>query len=240
MLERQCASIAATDDVEACKVVAKRMSRAIADSLAGTERISSVVSSVYTFSRPESQELELVDVREILNVAIQLARAEMRPRAQLLRDDEDLPRVRGSTTRLVQVFLNLLMNAAQAIPEGRPHENQIRVSMRFRAGEVIVEVSDTGRGIAPEQLGRIYDPFFSTLPVGRGMGLGLSISHAALQAMGGSIEVESEVAKGSTFRVRLPAVHESTPSRVLSQRSLSHAVPGRRKVLIIDDEPPYG
>ncbi len=103
------------------------------------------------------------------------------------------------------MFLNLLLNAAQAISEGAVGENTIEVRAREEQGAVVVEVRDTGEGIPPENLERIFDPFFSTKPVGVGTGLGLAISHGIITAMQGEISVESKLGQGTCFRVRLPA-----------------------------------
>ncbi len=114
----------------------------------------------------------------------------------------------ANESRLCQVFLNLLLNAAQAIPEGEPPERH-EIAVRIRAlepGQVVVEVRDTGVGMTPEVLSRVFDPFFTTKPVGEGTGLGLSICHGIIESMGGTISAESKPGKGSTFRVVLRAM----------------------------------
>ncbi|MEO8213703.1 MAG: ATP-binding protein, partial [Myxococcales bacterium] len=109
--------------------------------------------------------------------------------------------------RLGQVFINLLLNAADAIPEGDPSRHQVTLSTAVDAsGWVVVEVRDTGAGIAPELHRQIFDPFFTNKPVGRGIGLGLAICHHVVTDLGGTISVESAPERGSVFRVRLPAV----------------------------------
>jgi CheY-like chemotaxis protein len=130
------------------------------------------------------------------------------------------------------VFVNLLVNAAQAVPEGRPDANRIAVSERLLAGHLVVEVSDTGVGIPAHVLPRIFDPFFSTKPVGTGTGLGLSVCHGIVKGLGGTIEVDSEAGRGARFRVLLPVLR-STPS---------HPLPAARRarLLIVDDEPFVG
>ena len=111
----------------------------------------------------------------------------------------------GNEGRLSQLFLNLLVNAAQAIPEDRPGGGEIRVTTQPVAdAKVVVEISDNGCGISPENLTRIFDPFFTTKPVGVGTGLGLYICHELADAMGAEIDVKSEVGQGTTFRVTLP------------------------------------
>ena len=114
--------------------------------------------------------------------------------------------VYGNEGRLVQVFLNLLVNAAQAIAGNAPDRNEVRLATSIdAAGRVAVEISDTGVGIPDEVLPRIFDPFFTTKPVGVGTGLGLSICHSLITAMGGSIEVTSRIGVGTRFVILLPA-----------------------------------
>jgi CheY-like chemotaxis protein len=145
--------------------------------------------------------------------------------------------VHGNESRLGQVFLNLLINAAQAIPEGPAAEHAVTAAVRDgEPGWVIVEVSDTGGGIAPENLSRIFEPFFTTKPVVEGTGLGLSVCHGIVAGMGGKIEVDSKLGQGTTFRIRLPAASRA-PRDIpalspLAQRSLTP-----RRVLVIDDDP---
>jgi len=117
-----------------------------------------------------------------------------------------VPPVQGNEARLGQVVLHLLFNAAQAIGADRPHENVITVGIHLHpSGKIAVEVSDSGAGIAPEHMGRVFDPYFTTKPMGSGAGLGLSICHGIVTALGGDIEADSRVGHGSTFRLLLPA-----------------------------------
>ena len=156
----------------------------------------------------------------MLDSALSVADAQIRPRARVVKDYGEVPSVLVDEKRLGQVFLHLLINAAQAIPEGRPQTHEIRVSTRqAERGRVVVSVQDTGTGISPEVLPRIFEPFFTTRPVGVGTGLGLSICHTYVQAMGGDIRVQSEPGHGATFEVVLPLVMESTAAEPLRQPS---------------------
>jgi CheY-like chemotaxis protein len=160
---------------------------------------------------------------------------EIRHRARLVREFGPVPAVIANEARLGQVFLNLLMNAAQAIPEGHVAEHRVRVVTREQGDRVVVEIIDTGAGIAPDVRERIFDPFFTTKPVGEGIGLGLSICHGIVANLGGEIQVESAPGRGSTFRVLLPAsnrVRVDDPSR--PPRTL--LPPRRARVLLVDDE----
>jgi signal transduction histidine kinase len=134
----------------------------------------------------------------------------VRPRARLVEEFGHPPRVMGSEARLGQVLLNLLVNALQAIPEGSPERHEVRVRTgRDDQGRALVEVSDTGCGMSPTVQARIFDPFFTTKPVGVGTGLGLSICHGIITGFGGEISAQSEVGKGSTFRISLPAYQKA-------------------------------
>ncbi len=200
----------------------------------GAERIRDIVRNLGTFARPEEGSPSPIDVRQVLDDSVKLAMAELRHRAHLVRDYGNIPNVLADSSRLGQVFLNLLVNAAQALPEGRADQNEIRLRVRAVEGAVVVEVKDTGPGIRPELLGRIFDPFFTTKPVGKGMGLGLSISHGLVTALGGELTVESELGRGSVFRVRLPT---TTMQSMASPSPSRREVPRRGRLLIVDDEP---
>jgi len=134
------------------------------------------------------------------------------------------------------VFLNLIVNAAQAIQEGQVERNRIQLSTRLDGRKVIVEVTDTGSGMPPEVLRKLFTPFFTTKPVGTGTGLGLSICHRIVTGMGGQIAVESQLGQGTTFRVTLPVadLERSAPSRPVAPRLPDATRRGR--ILIVDDE----
>lgn len=187
----------------------KRAVRDFADALSeaqeGTARIRRVMGDLRTFARGEDPTQGAADVARALEAAINMASPELRFRARLSKQLDEAPLVRASEARLGQVFLNLLLNAAQAIPEGAPDKNRVEVRLRLDEGMVVVEIQDTGAGIPPEILERIFDPFFSTKPPGVGTGLGLSICKSIVTSIGGDISVESSVGQGSCFRVRLPA-----------------------------------
>src|SRR5450432_1494871 len=176
------------------------------DAIDGAERIRGIVSHIKTFSRAGDEHRAHVDLRSILDSSIKVVMSEVRARARLVRDYGHIPLILANPGQLGHVFLNLLLNAAHAIPEGNPHDNTIRVMTRAAAqGEIVVEIADTGRGIAAEVRHRIFDPFFTTTPVGRGTGLGLSVCHGIVRSLGGTITVESELGQGTTFRITLPA-----------------------------------
>ena len=199
----------------------------------GTDRVASIVRDLRTFARPE-EKVGPLDLRKVLLAAEGIARHATRYHATVVREGDATPLVIGNEGRLEQVFVNLLVNAAQALPEGR-RENEIRVRT-FVAGDgrVAVEVRDNGAGIAPEHLPRLFDPFFTTKPVGLCTGLGLAISHGIVTRLGGTLEVESELGVGTTMRVLLPAA--GGPAEVERAESTAPAPARAGRVLIIDDD----
>jgi two-component system NtrC family sensor kinase len=178
--------------------------QALQDARAGAQRARDIVRDLRTFSQPGEDRTEPIDVRNALMSALALAATEVKNRARVVTRLDDVPPVMASERRLAQVFLNLVVNAAQALP-GRG-SGEIRVStFRSPAGKVVAEVADDGCGMSPAVRARIFEPFFTTRPVGLGIGLGLSVCHGIVKGIGGDIEVETEEGKGSTFRVILPA-----------------------------------
>jgi PAS domain S-box-containing protein len=178
--------------------------QAVMEAREGAGKMRSIIQDLRTFSRGEGERNVSVDLRPVLDSCVNMAWNEMKHRARFERKLEDVPFVRGNEARLGQVFLNLLVNAAQAIPEGHANDNVIRLATRrLDDGRVSVEVTDTGSGVSPEVQRHIFDPFFTTKSIGVGTGLGLSICHSIVTGLGGSIEVDSVVGKGTTFRVVL-------------------------------------
>jgi PAS domain S-box-containing protein len=211
------------------------------DALDGAERVRSIVRDLRTFSRAEDERTGPVDVEKVLDSSINVAISHIRPRARLLREYQTLLPVLADESRLGQVFLNLLVNAAQAIPEGAPATNRIVVRTRQGpAQEVVVEVEDTGVGIEPWKLERIFEPFWTDKAVGVGTGLGLSIVHGIVSALGGDIQVQSAPGRGTTFRVTLPVQSAPHPGAARPPPPPA-AVSGRRpRLLLIDDEAHLG
>jgi len=213
------------------------LASALREARSGAERVRDIVKDLKTFSRSDSEKMEPMDVRSILDSAIKVAHNEIRHRAQLIRHYDDIPPV-DANTRLGQVFLNLILNAAHAIGEGDVSNNQITVEVaRSDAqSQVLVSIKDTGIGIPTDRLSKIFDPFFTTKPVGVGTGLGLSICRNITEALGGHIDVSSEVGVGSTFTVSLPySVQRSTGQMQPSSRPPAPTTRSLR-VLVVDDD----
>jgi nitrogen-specific signal transduction histidine kinase/CheY-like chemotaxis protein len=205
---------------------------ALTDCQEGAERIRTIVQDLKTYSSHDADaQVGPLDVNTVLEFAIRVSDNEVRQRARLVRElTAGLPRVSGGHARLGQVFLDLLVNASQAIASGGQNENEVRVRSRLDGEMVLVEVEDTGSGIPPEVLPRIFDPFFTTKPVGGGTGLGLFICHGIITGMGGRIAAESQPGRGTTFRVWLPPAAPPQPT----------PAPTRPRVLVVDDEPLLG
>jgi two-component system, cell cycle sensor histidine kinase and response regulator CckA len=207
---------------------------ALREARSGAERVRDIVKDLKTFARSDER-MGPVDVRQVLEASIRVAENEIRFRAQLVRRYEDTPPVEANA-RLGQVFLNLLLNAAHSIREGDPLGNRIVVSTFVADGRVGVSVDDTGAGIPREKLGKIFDPFFTTKPVGMGTGLGLSICRNITTALGGELQVTSEVGMGSRFTVWLPAIQQTViPVRLPSSMPPPSTIQSLR-VLVVDDD----
>ena len=178
----------------------------LAETSEGTERVRLIVRDLKTLTRGDEESRELVNVREVIESSINIAWNEIRHRARLVKVFEEVALVEANRARLGQLFLNLLINAAQALNDG--HADQDVITVRVRPGDddgVIVEVSDTGPGISSELRARVFDPFFTTKPVGVGTGLGLSICHRIVTGVGGNIQILDTSAGGTTMQLWFPA-----------------------------------
>ena len=203
----------------------------------GADRVGAVVRNLQTLARAETDRGTLANPVAVIERCLQIADHQIRHRAVVDRFLVKTPSVRCSEDRLVQVFLNLILNAVQAIPEGNADRYWIRVETGATPdGRALITISDNGCGIPGETLNRIFDPFFTTKNVGEGTGLGLSICRSIVASIGGEIDVESEVGRGSRFRVTLPAAEIADPLQPVTRRALSTI----RRVLVIDDEPTLG
>ncbi|CAN5793667.1 hypothetical protein BH11GEM2_BH11GEM2_39000 [soil metagenome] len=206
------------------------------DAREAAQRVRFIVRDLKVFSRSPTEEANgPVDVKATMESSVGMAWNEIRHRARLIKEYGAVPPVEANEARLGQVFLNLLVNAAQALPEGDADRNEIRIRTRLDGAQVIIEVSDTGAGIPPEIIGRIFDAFFTTKAVGAGTGLGLAICQRIVSDMGGQLTVESKVGSGTTFRVALPVARREagllTPIGVHPQATIR-----RGRILIVDDE----
>jgi len=226
------------EDLERGSVSTGELKRTLAEATEGAHRVRRIVGDLKSFARADDDEHEAVSVHEVLDVAIDIAANEIRHRARLERHYGDIPPTWANGGRLTQVFLNLLVNAAHAIPED-DGEHLISVRTWLEDDAIAVEVADSGVGMPAEIVDRIFDPFFSTKPQGLGTGLGLSICHGIISAMGGEIWVESELGVGSCFHLRLPRAREEMVVRPAPEWTdvPVHTSTRRLSILVIDDEP---
>jgi PAS domain S-box-containing protein len=211
-----------------------RLEQHLATMRDGAMRVRDIVRDLKSLSVAGDDRLGPVDIERALDVAAATAAHEIRVRARLVKTYGAVPPAWANEGRLAQVFVNLLVNAAQAIPEGAASDNEIRICTRQEQDWVIVEVRDTGTGIAPEVLPHIFEPFFTTKPQGLGTGIGLSISHAIVSALGGTLTAEGLSPRGALFRVTLKMSKEKP-----TQASSASYVENEReaRILLVDDEP---
>jgi len=227
---------------ESCRPEAvRKMAEGAARAAEGAGRIRDIVRTLTGFSRNDVETTSPVDVNASAEAAVQMAQNEIRYRATLARDFASSVPVLADEGRITQVILNLLINAAQAIPDGASEENVILVRTFDRGNEVVVEVHDTGVGIPGNLVPRIFEPFYTSKPAGQGSGLGLAICHNIVEVTGGRIEVESVEGKGTCFRVCFPAMSEHLSPPAPSELRSEPPLDGRRpRVLVVDDEPMVG
>ncbi|WP_310345433.1 ATP-binding protein [Rhodoferax saidenbachensis] len=172
----------------------------LAESMDGMQRVKRIVQDLKNFSHVDESERQWANLERGLDSTLNMARNEIKYKAEVVKEYAGIPEIECMPSQLNQVFMNLIVNAAHAIED----HGTITVRTGINQQQVWVEVSDTGSGISKEHLPRIFDPFYTTKPVGKGTGLGLSLSYGIIQRHHGSIDVSSEPGKGSSFRVNLP------------------------------------
>jgi len=209
------------------------------DSLDGAERVRRIVSDLGSFSRPSDGRVLAVDLERASERALSVAANEIRHRARVVKEYSRIRSALGTEAKLVQVILNVLINAAHSIQVGAVDRNTITVRTRLDARDrPTLEIEDTGCGIAQENLGRVFDPFFTTKPVGVGTGLGLSIAQRIVRDLDGEIYLESVHGRGTRVLLTLPAAPLSAASLpVLESVPPFSSDRLRARVLVIDDEP---
>jgi PAS domain S-box-containing protein len=180
--------------------VLEDMPTLLEESLEGGRRIKEIVQSLRMFAREDSGESQLTNLNTELESTLRMVWNELKYKCTVERDFGELPLLRCHPNQLAQVFANLLVNAAQAIEK----QGVIRVRTRHESNEVVVSISDTGKGMEPETLSKLFTPFFTTKPRGQGTGLGLSVSQSIIARHQGRIEVDSTPGQGTTFRILLP------------------------------------
>ncbi|MCK6591055.1 MAG: PAS domain S-box protein, partial [Polyangiaceae bacterium] len=218
------------------------LGQAALDAKDGASHIAEIIRDLQILSRGDDDTRRPVELRSLVDIAVKMAGAQARGRARIVKELGEVPLVEANEGLLVQVFINLVVNAAQAIPEGTADRHEIRVVTRAdNEGRAVIEVRDTGPGIPPEIRERIFEPFFTTKPVGVGTGVGLAICHGIVSAHGGEIGVDSEVGKGSVFRVTLPSAGPESVQAMETKVAPSTREAHRRgRLLVIDDEVKLG
>ena len=204
----------------------------------GTRRIRDVTRELRTFTRPDDERMEQIDVADVVRSVLSLLRKEIEARARLVQEICPSPKVRANEGRLVQVLTNLLMNAWQALPAPDPTRHEIGVRTGSQGGDVLIEIWDSGGGVPPHLREKIFEPFVTTKAIGSGTGLGLFVCRNVINALRGRITVEDAPGGGALFRVILPAATEeallsATGSGVSARAERSAR---SRRVLIIDDD----
>lgn len=221
---------------------ARQLAAMLGDALVGLERIRDIVHKVQNLTRHRDTRIEAVRVEKVLDESVAIAWSQIQHRARVTRHYADVPAVKGNAGALGQVFLNLLINAAQAIREGDASTNEICVRTSFDGSDVTVEISDTGPGIAADVLPHVFDPFFSTKSADEGTGLGLAICQQIISDHDGRLTIESEIGRGTLCRLSLrpfavgddktvPAAEACAPSPQAARRG---------RILVIDDEAMIG
>ncbi len=207
----------------------------------GSDRVRRIVRDLQSLSRIPDERITVFDPVEIIARCLAIVEHQLRHRAAVERVFGPTPRVRGDIGRIEQVFLNLLVNAAQAIPEGAADANRIRITTSTSAdGRAVIEIGDTGAGIATDVIERIFDPFFTTKPIGEGTGLGLPIARNIVVGMGGDIDVTSTPGRGAVFRVLLPAAPADAVAAIADVIVPAARAIGPLRVLVVDDEAAVG
>lgn len=247
------AKISAEVDLEDAKTRMAIVSEMLEDCLAGGERIRETVANLQRLSRRQEGKRNSLDLHGLIEQAVSMGWNQIRHRARLIKTFGQVPAIFGNGSGLVQVFLNLLINAAQAIPEGASEENEIRISTRVEGplegrvegnsqegdSQIVVAIADSGAGIASDVLPHVFEPFFTTKPLGEGRGLGLSVSNQTVIDHGGLMTVDSQPGRGTVFRVFLPVgVLAPRPASVVVLGTLKSLTRGH--ILVIDDEPLIG
>ncbi|WP_428263523.1 ATP-binding protein [Haliangium sp.] len=208
---------------------------AVAQAHEGADRVGRIIGDMRALAFGEQTEIGAVDLRAALDATLRMTSNQLRHRATVTRAYDHAPAVLANASRLGQVLINLVLNAAQAIPDGRVGDHSVTVAAEEDGEEVRIRVQDTGAGIPAQVLPRVFDPFFTTREVGEGMGMGLSICYRLVKSMNGTIDIASDPGKGTTVTVRLPRAGGVDATAAAADRT--PAEQPQRRILLVDDEP---
>jgi signal transduction histidine kinase len=237
-LSQRMAAQAAGGDATAADALARiaRVDEDLAPVLEGTKRIREVTRELRTFMRPDDEQRTEVDAAAVVRSVLKLVRKEIEARARLAEDIAPGAFVRANEARLVQVLTNLLMNAWQAIPEPDPLRHVIGVRTACEGNEVIIEIRDSGTGVAADLRQRIFEPFVTTKEVGVGSGLGLFVCRNIVTSLHGQISLHDAPEGGALFRVALPLVKARARAAAPAPVAEARPTAPRPRILIIDDD----
>jgi PAS domain S-box-containing protein len=215
-----------------------RIREGLAPIRSGTSRIAGITRDLSTFSRPDEDSLVQVGIRRVVESVLKLVAKEIEARGRLVLDLQSTPPVIGNEARLVQVVLNLIVNAYQALPTDAPSHNLVHIATRRAGDRVVIEVGDSGPGVPPAERERIFEAFHSTKEIGQGTGLGLFVSRNIVRGFSGEVEVVDRPGGGALFRVTLPAATEDAAAPIErtppARRAINTGQAGH--VVIIDDD----
>lgn len=201
----------------------------------GIARVATITRSLRAFARPDDLPPGPVDLKAALDRALRMVDNDLRHRAELALDLPEVSWVTGNASRLEQVLVNVLLNAIQALPDEGSHK--ISLTLRHEGDHVALSVRDSGRGMTAAVRDRIFEPFFTTRPIGEGMGLGMSVSKTIIEGFGGTLTVASAPGAGTTVTITLRAQTGRRPERSERPEASCTMPAGRRRILLIDDEP---
>jgi len=222
---------------------ARAIQEALAEAATGARRVRTIINDLRSYSRSDDEEVGPVAILRVVDAALHLASNEVSHRAHVVVDVAEAPPVLGNEARLGQVLLNLIVNAAHAVPEGNAAAQEIIVRAVREGDHVALTVSDTGGGVDPAVADRIFEPFFTTKAAGEGTGLGLWVCRRIVVSLGGSIELLPPSGRGATFRILLPiALQPAAPAADAAAKGPRPGEPAGRRahVLVVDDEPLVG
>ncbi|MBL4637600.1 MAG: response regulator [Kofleriaceae bacterium] len=207
------------------------------DNLVGIDRIRTISNDLKNFSRIERDDAEWIQLNEVANAACKMVFNEIRHRAHLVMNLGTLPTIAGDRSKLTQVLVNVLINAAHSIEEGATDKNTITLSTEYLSNKIVLTVQDTGCGISEEDQARVFEPFFTTKPRGVGTGLGLVLAAETIRKHRGTISITSELGQGTTFEMSIPTDTGLIAKQLLPEtEETGETSTHRAKILIVDDE----
>jgi PAS domain S-box-containing protein len=208
----------------------------VSNAMHGLERVATIVRDLRAYARADDGEIGRVDAVACIEQAIKLVDSDIRHRARLVREFKEVPAVEANASRLEQVFVNVLINAAQAIPTSDPTQHEIRISISQIGTNIAIAISDTGAGITAELKERAFEPFFTTKEIGVGTGLGLAVCRSIVEQLGGKITLDAGATRGAVVTITLPIYRGAAAATTAP--AATAAKPHRRlRVLVVDDEP---